>query len=216
MVNYAGLFTVISNVFLLIPGFVAWDYGRLLLTTLLFISETFFSSAYHICDFSGACLFSFSTLHHLDYFHAQLIMVRALLYIVWFTEAWLWLEWILLLLSALLIVILQITLPGELYVQAIICGLYFVGIIIYWIVYANTVGRGRLPPYRWEFFTAGISLMAASTILYSAQLFWPEGFWLVHAFWHIAAAIGFTLLIYIKPRPPKWVNAASRISKRAY
>lgn len=169
------------------------------------------SAAYHVADYSGHSLFAFSTLHHLDFWFAQMIMILNLLYLIDFSYKWRWLEWILIFISGVVLVILQITLPGELYVQASVAGVFFVGIVIYWIAYYNTVGNGHLPPYDWSALTLALSLLAGSSIMYTAQLIWPHGYWLAHSVWHIAAALGSHYMFMIKKPAPKYANAASRV-----
>lgn len=210
LVNVAEIFTVLSNLALLIPAITAARHRRVFRSFVFFL-ETFVSSAYHIGDYTGHCLFSFKTLHHLDFWFAQMIMILNLLYLFDFNRYWYWLEWILIFIGGFVLVILQITLPGELYVQAIVSGVIFLAIIIYWIVYACTVGKGHLPPYDWSALALAIALLAGSTILYSAQLIWPSGYWLAHSFWHIAAALGSHYMFFIKKPAPKWANAAGRI-----
>ena len=124
------------------------------------------------------------------------------------------------LICGFILVILQIALDSELYVQAIIVGICFVAIIIYWIVYYCTVGNGKLPPYDWSALTLGIILLGGSSILYSFQLVWPGGYWLFHSLWHISAALGMHYILMIK-RPANvyiygkgqviYTNAAGKI-----
>jgi len=86
-----------------------------------------------------------------------------------------------------------------------------VAIIIYWTVYACTVGNGKLPHYDWGALTLGLALLGGSSILYSAQLIWPSGYWLAHSFWHIAAAFGMHYILMIKRPAKPYANAAARI-----
>jgi len=214
------VFAVISNLALLIPFVTAVAWRRIFRAFLLF-TETWVSGAYHLCDYSGVCLFSFETLAFLDFWFAQMLMIQALFYIFHFNDSWLWLEWVLILASGFGLVLLQIACDSELYVQAIIVGIFFVVIIMYWIVYYCTVGKGSLPPYDWSALTLGIALLGGSSILYSYQLIWPSGYWLFHSLWHIAAAMGMHYILMIK-RPANvyvlkntkqviYTNAASKI-----
>lgn len=214
LVNVAEIFTVLSNLSLLIPAITATYYRRIFRAA-IFYSETFVSATYHFADYTGHSLypFTFTILHHLDFWHAQMIMILNLLYLVHFSPKWLWLEWVLIFLGGMALVILQITLPGELYVQAAVAGVFFFGIAIYWVVYYLTVGEGSLPEYNWEYLTISLALLSASSFMYTAQLIWPQGYWLAHSIWHIAAAQGSHYMFYTKEKAPKYANAAKRITR---
>ena len=203
-------FAVISNLALLIPFVTAVRWRRLFRAFLLF-TDTWVSLTYHVCDYSGKCLFSFGTLQFSDFWFAQMLMIQALFYIFHFNDEWQWLEWILIVASGFVLIILQLSLPGELYVQAGIAVFFFIIIIIYWTVYYCTVGKGKLPPYDWSALTLGIALLGGSSILYSAQLIWPNGYWLAHSFWHIAAAMGMHYILMIKQPALPYSNAAARV-----
>lgn len=164
-----------------------------------------------MADYSGKSLFSFKTLHHLDFWFAQMIMILNLLYLIDFSLQQYWIEWVLIFISGVTLVVLQITLPGELAVQAAICVVFFAGIAVYWFVYAKTKGNGRLPHYDWSALTLAISLLAGSTLLYTAQTIWPNIYWLSHSFWHISAALGSHYMFFIKLPAPKYANAANQI-----
>lgn len=138
-------------------------------------------------------------------------MILNLLYLIDFSLHQYWIEWVLIFISGVTLVVLQITLPGELAVQAAICVVFFAGIAVYWFVYAKTKGNGRLPHYDWSALTLAISLLAGSTLLYTAQTIWPNIYWLSHSFWHISAALGSHYMFFIKLPAPKYANAANQI-----
>ena len=176
--------------------------------------ETWVSLFYHLCDFSNVCVFPFQALRYLDFFFAQMFIVYLSIYIVHWTEKWRWLQWILNFVGAFIIVILQILLPGELYVQAGIVIICFGGIIVYWVAYAKTVGRGRIPPYDWTWFTPGLVFLTISVVMFVIQNTADEIYWATHSIWHMTAALGFTYIIKIKPKPPPNTNVARQIKFR--
>jgi Protein of unknown function (DUF3522) len=212
MPNFAELFSVLSNLFLLLPFVTAVRWRRILLATVFFI-ECFVSGFYHACDGLNWCIFGYSTLKNLDFFFAQSFMILIGIYIVHWTREWQWLCWVLNFVGMFVIVILQITLPGELYVQAGIAFIVVFGIILYWIVYAY-IYDFKLPPYDWYYFYLGACLLGMSTMLFSVQHVWPDFYWLVHSLWHIAASFGLHYLIQIKMPAEKGINVAGRIKMR--
>lgn len=122
------------------------------------------------------------------------------------------------------LIILQYTLPGELVVQAIICGIVFGIVVIYWIGYASwqsyMAKRGKrkietwLPPYDWEMMFWGISLIGLSVVLFSSQQVYPGLTWASHSLWHMTSALGFHYLWQIKKPAEKYANVASRMNTR--
>lgn len=208
--QYGEIFSVVSNLFLLIPA-VAYTYYRRIWRAAVFYIETFVSGFFHLCLAFNVCIFSFPVLKFWDYFFATNIVLNAGLYLVHFTESTYYIEWILLIIGGGTIIILQLALPSALYVQAAIVLAVAVGVVIYWVVYANTVGKGKLPPYDWYMLSIGLSLMALSVCLFVVQEVLPSTYWLTHSLWHIAAALGNYYFVYIKRPPNKYVNAASKV-----
>lgn len=169
---------------------------------------------YHICLFNNQCLFNFVTLQHLDFFFAQYFIIYLAIYVVHWTPKWRWLEWTLVFVGGFVIAILIIALPGELYVQAGIVFVCLLGIAVYWIIYANTCGEGRVPPYDWNNFALAIGLIAISTTMFSIQNVVPQLYWAAHSIWHATAALGFHFWLQIKQPPtpdPKYVTVATKI-----
>ena len=195
--------TVVSNLFLLIPFAGAWWF-RLWTRSWIFFWMTLSSFTYHLCDSFGACIFSFSVHHHLDFFFAQLLIALTALYLIVFSPKYPWLERGLIIFGAIVIIILQVTLDAELYVQAAIVGAAFVGIIIYW------VAEG-VPQYRWDAFLLGFSLIAGSVLLYTSQNLLPSAYWGIHSLWHTAAALGQYFFLFIKPRGRKYAALDAKI-----
>ena len=205
------MLTIISNLALLIPC-VRAAYWHRVFRAFIFFWMVWASALYHLCDSFGACLFNFATHHFLDFFFAQLLIILGALYLVHWRTDLLWLEWVVTLLGALTIVVLQITLDGELIVQAGIVGFCFVGLVLYWVIYACTIGKGRLPPYDWAALLAGVALTSGSIVLFSVQNVWPQAYWAAHSLWHVAAAMGQYYLLAIKEPAPRYANAAAKIN----
>jgi hypothetical protein len=210
LIYAADILTVLSNLSLLIP-FVICIARQLILRSILFVLECFFSGTYHLCDSFNVCLFPFSAHHFLDFLFAQSLIVQGVVHLVYFTPSTAWLEWVLLIFGILAIAIMQLFLPGELVVQAGVTGFCFAGLLIYWIVYAKTVGGGRIPPYHWDYLLTGISLTAMSIALFAFQDKWPLAYWALHSLWHVAGGVGLAYLLWSKERDWKIMNAASRV-----
>jgi len=201
----AGVVTVISNVALLLPAYTAWRFGRIF-RTFIYFTEAFVSALYHLCDYSGACLFSFSMLYYLDFFFAQLMIIDCGLYLIDFKKRYRWIEWLLFFIGMLVLYILLGTVgSGQLYVQAAIVGAMLLIDIFYWFVWG-------VPAYDWYFMTLGLSLIGGSVMLFSVQTAYPPTYWATHSLWHITASIGRHYLFYIKSPVSIIENAAARIS----
>jgi len=206
LIRWAEILTVVSNVALLLP-FVGALYARRSTRAWIFFFETWVSLAYHLCGSFNACLFTYRVHHNLDFFFAQLLIFTTVLYLVDFHPEHAWIERGLIFLAAITIVILQATLSTEIYVQAAIGGVAFIGILIYWL----TEG---VPNYNWENFLLGISLICGSAMLYVLQDLWPNGYWAVHSVWHVGAGFGQYYWLGIKPRPRAFMAMDSRIPTR--
>lgn len=202
-VNGEDIFTVLSNLFLLIT-FGAALWCRRWTRAFVFFCMTWVSFVYHLCDSFGACIFSFNMHHHLDFFFAQWLIVLTGLYLVDFPYWLPWLERCLIILGGLSIVVLQITLSAELYVQAALVGAVLVGVIIYWIACG-------VPKYKWDMLLIGLSLIAGSVLLYVGQNQLPKLYWATHSLWHVAAAVGQTYWLYIKPRGRKYAALDAKV-----
>lgn len=200
----ANVVTVISNLALLLPSYTAWRFGRIF-RTFIYFTEAFVSALYHLCDFSGICIFSFSILHASDFFFAQLLIVDCGLYLIDFKKRYRWIEWFMFFIGMIAIYILLVTIgSGELFVQAAIVGAMLIIVVVYWFIW-------KVPAYDWYFFTLGLSLIGGSITLFSFQTVWPDGYWAVHSLWHIMGSIGRHYLFYIKPAVSLIENAAARI-----
>jgi len=199
--------TVISNLTLFLTAFVAWRFGRIF-RTFIYFTEAIVSAVYHLCDYSGVCLFSYGTLHNLDFFFAQLLICDCGLYLIDFKRKWYFLEWLMFFISIMGIIVLIITLPGQLYVQAGIVGVLFLIDILYWFIWG-------VPEYNYYFLTLGLTLIGGSVIFFSFQGQQPALYSYIHSLWHIAGPIGRVFLFYIKPPVSIIENAAMQIGGKA-
>lgn len=198
---------ILSNLAFLIPFSRAVYYRRWTRAAIYFII-VFASGLYHCCDsYSNLCIFEFSTHHNLDFFFAELIIPLSALYLIYFTPGYFWIERWLIILFAIGIFVIQITLPGELYVQAIVSGIALFILVVYWIYFYNHYKR--FPYYNWIDFLLFLSFTALSISLFSVQNIWHEGYWAVHSIWHISAAVGQTYLLSTRPITRGWLRYAA-------
>ncbi len=209
-INYLELFSVLSNLFLLIGFVTAIRWRRILAAFILFV-ECWVSLIYHVCKFSNNCLLPFNTLKGLDFFFAEYFIIYLSIYLIHFPISWTWLEWVLLLSGAVVIAILQFVLPGELIVQAIVVVGMLSIVIIYWVIYYNTIGNYSLPPYDWICLGIGFALVSISVMMFSVQNIFPSLYWAAHSIWHASAGLGFHFILMIKKPAPKGINIAERI-----
>ena len=209
-INYVELFSIISNIAILIPFGVAVAWHRVLRSCWYF-TETWVSMVYHMCRGLSVCMLSYVSLKNADYFFAQGFIPLTGLYLVHWEAKWIWLEWVLAFFSFFVIAVLQATLPGELYVQAVICVAVFLCIFAYWIIYAS-MNNGKLPPYDWFYLGIGLMLTGASVVLFVSQELWPDFAWFSHSMWHISASLGQAYILMIKKPAQKFAPVASKVS----
>lgn len=200
------VFSVISNLALLIPAWRAWKYNRLLRSFVYFV-ETFVSSLYHLCDDYDFCVGSFNALHHFDFFYAQSFIVLNAFYLIPFNPRYEWIEWILIFFSLFAIAWLQVLFPGTLMVQAGIALFSFFMVFMYWIIYG-------VPKYRWDKLATGLSLLSMAVIFYVFQNLYSPWYDWIHGLWHIAAAFGTDYILQCRQPALQWQNAANRIEKK--
>lgn len=191
---------------ILLPFVTAVRYNRILRAFVLFV-ECFASGLYHLCDSFDVCAFDFTSHHHLDFFFAQSLIVLAAFYFIEFGFGWAWLEWVLILVGLLTIAVLQITLPGELYVQAgiAIMSAFIVG--VYWCIWG-------VPKYDMHNMQVGVTLLSLSVILFAVQEKYSPLYWAIHSLWHTCAFIGLDYILRIKHKAYRFESAASRIGRR--
>ncbi len=199
----AEVLNVISNVTLLLDAYAAYKFRRIFRAPVFFV-EAIVSALYHLCDYSGRCIFAFSMLHNLDFFFAQLLIVDAVLYLVNFKKGYMWVEWIMFFIGMLAIVVLEYALPDELFVQAGIAGVMALILITYWFIWG-------VPHYDWFYFSLGLSLIGGSILLFTFQGTWPEAYWSIHSLWHTLGPIGRYYLFYVKAPANIVDNAANKV-----
>lgn len=197
------VFTVISNAALFIPAYTAYKYKRIFRAPTLFI-EAIVSALYHLCDYSGHCLFQFQTLQYFDFFFAQLLIVLSGLYLIHFKRNYEWIEWIMIFIFMCAIVVLQVVLPGELYVQAGLIAAIVIILITYWYIFG-------VPRYNLFYLALATMFLSMSAILFSYQTCYPEGYWDIHSLWHILGALGINFMFYTKKPARLYQNAAHKI-----
>lgn len=213
-INHLGLFPVLSNLALLIASYVAVRQRLLLRASFSFI-EVFVSSFYHVAMYAGWSLGgSADKLHGLDFFFAQMHLVLAGLYFIYFGKTTYWIEWLLIIFFGFAVAVLQLFTEGELVVQIAVGGVVLGIVGIYWIVYLCTTGNGRLPPYRWDYLLLGLVFLSSAVVLYTAPGVWPRGYDWMHGLWHCAGGIGLAFIWLIKDAAPKYANAAAKIGNK--
>jgi hypothetical protein len=188
--------TIVSNAIFLVPAAEA-VYKRRWTRFMIYILVLMCSTMYHACSaFNSACVFDARTHRRLDFFFAQLIIPLSALYVVYFTPRWRFLERILTVAFAFVILILLLTVGDSMYVQMALAGGALAIILVYWIGYA-VVSGGHMPPYEWDHFGMAIALTSVSCVLYVTQLQYHLMYAWIHACWHSLAAMGqfFFLLI---------------------
>lgn len=201
---WQDIWTVLSNLALLIPMVTAIRYRRVLRAFILPV-ECFFSAVYHLCDSFDLCFFSFTTHANFDFFFAQTLIVLAAFYFIDFKFGWEWLEWVLILLSFVGIAVLQAALPGEFMVQVAITVFAFIIVVAYWIFF-------HVPDYNWTNVATGVSFMAISVVFFNVQnSVDPSLYWAIHSLWHLTASVGLDYIFRIKPKAYVWQSAASKV-----
>jgi hypothetical protein len=197
---WEDIFTVLSNLFFLIPISKAWEYNKLA-SVIVYSFQMFASAAYHTCNsFSGVCFgLSPRLLRDLDFFWAQyLIFLTALKLIDWPTssKAWRWTPPLLMTVAGTVIFFLQRWIGESSVMQFAIAGVSLGGLVLYWIIYAayrwmehDRDGR-LLPPYRWHYLTYGLAMSGMASSLYVTEMQNHNMYWAIHSVWHAAAAMG--------------------------
>jgi len=212
--------TIISNAFFIIPTIEAFRKHRYT-RAMLFIGVIVFSSMYHTCSsFYGACAFNAEFHRQLDYFFAQFTIPATALYIIIFPKEILFLERILLIIYAVLVVILQSQLGEVLLGQVILVASSFGFILLYWIVFAlyqwiKTKDGPYFPKYDWEQFVWGLGLTAVASSLFVVEAEGPDARWATHSVWHVVGALGQFFILRIREKADRYANMDSLIRSRA-
>jgi hypothetical protein len=214
----ADVLTILSNFVFLVPAVKAFQLHRWT-RGMIFLCIIVFSSLYHTCNsFEGACLFDAELHRKLDFFFAQFVIPATALYIIIFPKKWQFLERILLILFAIVIVIVQVTAGEVFYAQLLITAVAFAFMAAYWIgycIWAHRTGQDHyFPPYEWECFTWGIALTGISASLYATELQNHTLYWAVHSCWHSLAAIGQYFILCIRPGADRYANMDRMIAEK--
>ena len=208
---------LLSNLFLLLPAYVSYRYNLYTRALIIFL-EAWGSFFYHSCDSYNVCIgLPFSLWHIVDFSLATWLIWQAGLYLIDWKPRWRFLERWLLLLGLFFIIILVAAFPESQIPILAIAAFVFLIAAIYWLFYAyyafSSKLEHKLPNYNWNYFVLGVSVLGASTMLFTVQTMVPEGYFGIHSLWHTLAAFGLTWLILIKD-PPLWFQTADRrISK---
>lgn len=203
-----NIFTVISNLPLLLTSWVAWRREYIFISVLFFI-ETWISSLYHLCKGFEVCAMDYWTLRNFDFFFATSMVWLASVFLIWFTYAHRHWELVLNVFGLLTIAIIQFVLPGEHGGVAVFTGVALLLIFLYiggFMIYRYQHGHYfLLPPYNFKWLALATALLVLSTILYTFQNYWLSAYWAIHALWHILAALGWVALLWSKPkRSEQW------------
>lgn len=202
---------MLSNLVFLITAYKAFKQNEYLFAWHYFWA-TWASFLYHMCLSFNVCIFTPQTMHHIDFFFAQMTIVVAGLLFIYFSKRYKWVKTGLYMLGAILIVTLQATVTAQLYVQGAVVLLVFLLIIIYWIAYSQSrVGNGRIPPYNITMLRLGLLLSVGATSLYAGQEMDISMYWAIHSIWHMMAAMGQIYLLQMKPPLEKNTQINSRI-----
>lgn len=197
---WEDIFTVLSNLFFVIPISKAWERDKLA-SVLVYSFQMFASMAYHSCNsFSGVCFgLSPRLLRDMDFFWAQYLIFLTALNLIMFptsNKAWRWTPPLLMAVGGTLIFFLQRWIGESTFLQFTIAAVSLGGLVVYWIAYAIyrwvKVDRdGRLlPPYNWKYLTYGLALSGMASSLYVTEMQNHNVYWSIHSVWHMSAALG--------------------------
>jgi Protein of unknown function (DUF3522) len=225
MSSIGGVALVASNLAFILSFIQAFLYRRWTRGILYLLMMTV-SGLYHLCGSYDVCVFSYQVHHGLDFFFAELLIPVSAIYLVYFSPRWAWVErYLIFLLFAPAIFVLQIAFSGELLVQAAVAGVALAILIVYWIYFAlkakwawqsngkrpypflgHANGKREktwklygFPPYRWNNLVLAVAFTAVSISFFSVQNMWHQGYWAIHSIWHINAAIGQVYLLASRP-----------------
>jgi hypothetical protein len=208
------IWPVISNLFFLLPAWGAFCLGRYT-RFMVYLFIVVASSMYHAClGFGSACHLSPTFYRAVDFFFAQLVIPLTALYVIRFPPRYYWIERVIILAFAFVIVFIQTTLGDSLYIQMILSAVSLILIVVYWIAY--NVYRIHNPQlykgafvweivpdiYIWDHFVLGIGLTLVASSLFSTQLQMPRYYWAIHSCWHATAAMGQYFVLFIHKAPP--------------
>lgn len=203
--------TILSNLLFIIPMIEAFRRHRFT-RAMLFLGVLVFSSMYHTCNsFYGACVFNANFHRQLDYFFAQFTIPATALYIIIFPESIQFLERILLIIFAVMVVILQSQMGEVMLGQLILVASAFGFILIYWFIYAiyqwAIKEKGPyFPNYDWDEFVWGIALTGVASSLFVIEAQGHNLRWATHSVWHALGAMGQFFILRIREPAPRYAN----------
>ena len=193
------LLPVLSNLMLLFPMIRAIQLQRWTRAALYFLVVCA-SSLFHACiAYYTVCVFPYTTQHHLDFFFAFLQVPLSALYLVDFAPHVRWLERWLIILCGVGIFSLQSLGVSFMYIQGIVVGSSFFGLVFYWICFPHVWKTF----YKLDALTTGILLTLLSCILFASQAQYLGMYWALHSAWHMLGASGQYYLLgkYFNPPP---------------
>jgi hypothetical protein len=220
--SFQQVLPVVSNAFFFLPAFKAVAMGRWTRAIIFFLIP-FTSGSFHLCDEMNLCLCNFVYLKNLDYLFALWQLPLTDLYFVHWGKTWAFLERFLIVLYGMGLWLGIALGNGDMMAQMLVAGTSIFIPILYWIAYfCNRVlenpkrkffvncctaeyedtakHEGRyFPKYEWGYMLCGVSLTGLGVLLFALQpLVNPSDGWLIHAFWHMCAALGQYYILGIK------------------
>lgn len=198
---------VLSNLFFLLPADRALRWGRGFRSIIFFII-VFASSLYHMCvGFPMTCVWSFQKHHVIDFWTAEIVIPVAALYFIRFrapfVEKWL------IIISIISVGLLVTGKADNIVCQAgVTLGSFVVvGIYLAWYVYTH----GYWPDYDLVQLTLGVLCTVFSISFFVLQNYWPDGYWILHSFWHAFGALGQYFILGIRPPANPLLNLEGAI-----
>ena len=195
---WMDVFPVITNLFFLLPFAAGLEIKEFILAWSAFLM-VWVSGAYHLCGSFGVCLFRYQTHFYADFFMAQYLIVLMALHMIFFPKRAAWMKMGLSVLGAVGIAVSLIIAPPSITIQAIIVGISFGCVIVYWVIQASVVDDWtKLPRYEWVYLGFAVAMFCSSLSLFLTQNKWMQAYWALHSLWHTASAFGLFFFIYIK------------------
>lgn len=196
-----------------VPAAIRWyQYGHGVIPLVL-LNSGFWSTAYHTCDQTGACLLPYHILHTMDFFWAQFLPLAIVLGLIHWVSPGPWVAFpvgIPFLQTAFFVVfgvvnaVLIAYLGTEVVTQAVIAGLGVGTLGIYLLVYYYK--HTSFPKYNLPHVVSTFVLLGTSILLFDEQNQVPNFYWLIHGAWHLLAYNGTWIAPAIMPRYPGWLN----------
>ena len=214
-----GVLLGVSHIFIVPLIAVSYFQGMWLLLIVACI-ELFNSLTYHVCDWYGACLFSYTMHRLLDYvFATYFIPLIALEQIYWRDRAdyaargvgapWLHKIWAVFL--GFMVAVATLVTGGNAVSQAIVLGVTAVVLLGYWSVY-GCIYRS-FPRYKWSWFFLGTVYIELGLLMFVIDAASPQLFGYTHSMWHALVFTGTAYMAATKPPVPHFLNAERKIER---